>query len=81
MSLVMTAEKFLLAIIASRHQKQMPLTRTNIDYLIFNLVIWIYSDVEVFAAPIGSNVDSGGAPPTNGFANLYSRSHAFKHGF
>jgi hypothetical protein len=76
----MTAKKLLLAIVTSRHQKQVPEMRTNIDYFIFNPVIRFYSDVKEFASLVGSNVDPG-ISSTDGFANPHSRSHASKHGF
>jgi len=81
MSLVVTAKKLLLAIVSSGHQEQVLQTGPNINYFIFDQVCRLDSDVEVFTPLVGSNIDPGRVSPANGLANLYSRSHAFKHGF
>ena len=79
MSLVVTTKKLLLTIVSSGHQQQMLQTRTNINDFIFNPVRGLDSDVEVFTALVGSNVDPTAS--AKGLANSHSRSHAFKHGF
>jgi hypothetical protein len=80
MSLVVTAKKLLLAVVSSGHQEQVPETRLNINHFVFNPFRYPDSDVEVFTAPVESNVDPS-AVSAKGLANSHSRSHAFKHGF
>ena len=80
MALVVTAEEFFFAVIASSQEQQVARVRFEIDHFVVNLVAAGDSDVEELAALVRAIVDASAfVKMSAGFSNAHTRTHAPEH--